>query len=104
MLLLREVTDESDAADGPLVYDWPLWITVRGHRVAYGGQELGVAPIPRNNYRDRHMYEKSSVVDSAGPPGLVLATPGGRHVYWAPDDLGTSVEEPPLQPPPAFGV
>ena len=68
--------------EGQLVFEWPLWLTTKGARVSYGGQELGLAPKLSNN--------------GAKLEGLILATPGGRHVYWAKEDLGTSVKEPPL--------
>ena len=63
---------------GP-VFEFPEWITVKGSRISYGGQELGIAPLSIN-----------------GEISLILATPGGRHVYWAADDIGTSASEPPL--------
>lgn len=64
------------------MFEWPLWLTTRGARVSYGGQELGVAPKLSSN--------------GGKLEGLILATPGGRHVYWAKEDLGTSAKEPPL--------
>ena len=33
-----------------------------------------------------------------GRISLILATPGGRHVYWEASDVGTSADEPPLPP------
>jgi hypothetical protein len=95
VLLLRQSAGGRDSTvDGALVYDFPLWVTVRGHRIAYGGQELGVSPVPRQSA----LTNRASCVGAGGPPGLILATPGGRHVYWAPIDLGTSVDEPPMEP------
>ena len=67
-----------------LVFDWPEWVTVRGKRISFGGQELGVAP-----------YDSGD-----GRVSLMLATPGGRHVFWSGSDISTSTSEPPLQPPP----
>ena len=67
-----------------MVFEWPEWITVKGHRISYGGQEVGVAPYDAGD----------------GKVSLVVATPGGRHVFWAADDIGTSQTVPPMQPPP----
>jgi hypothetical protein len=72
----QEAADES----GGLVFSWPEWVTTRGARVDYGGQENGVAAFE----------------DGAGQLGMIVATPGGRHVYWSQADLGTSVREPPV--------
>ena len=49
-----------------------------------GGQELGVAPVIST--------DGGGVLE-----GLILATPGGRHVFWAMEDLGLSSTEPPLR-------
>ena len=64
------------------MFEWPEWVTVGGHRISFGGQELGVAPIDTGD----------------GEVSLILATPGGRHVFWASRDIGTSRAEPPVQP------
>ena len=73
------------AAKGmPLVFEWPEWLTFGGFRLAYGGQETGVAPVEQPD----------------GRIGLIVATPGGRHVFWGADDIGTSRSVPPMQPPP----
>ena len=66
------------------VFEWPEWITVRGQRVAHGGQELGIAPL----------------VSADGAVSLILATPAGRHIFWDASEIGARSAEPPLQPPP----
>ena len=73
------------------MFEWPEWITVNGFRVAFGGQELGVAAVQQNH---------AAAVGTDARVSLILATPGGCHVFWDAKDLGTSVAEPPLQPPP----
>ena len=86
-LLMRQARAQRrrqpDGEADQLVFEWPEWITVNGSRVAFGGQELGIAPLRAAD----------------GGLGLVLATPGGGHIFWAAGDIGTSVTEPPLQPP-----
>ena len=78
ILLMRQ----SDAQHGnQLVFEWPEWITVNGSRVSYGGQELGVAPFDTGD----------------GKVSLILATPGGRHVFWRAADISTSKHEPPIK-------
>lgn len=74
----------STVARPRLIFDWPQWLTVRGFRIAFGGQELGISPFEDTAFNNE--------------PGLLLATPGGRHIFWATNDLGTSSVEPPLQP------
>jgi hypothetical protein len=95
VLLMRQTNRSSSSNSDPastgsgvqqqqqLVFEWPDWITVRGARLAYGGQELGVAPFDAGD----------------GKVSLIVATPGGRHVFWSARDIGTSSSEPPLQPP-----
>ncbi len=78
------LSDDPETQNGALVFDWPLWLTTKGYRVSYGGQELGIAPFTSND--GKRTLE-----------GLVLATPGGRHVYWSVEDLGLSSDEPPLR-------
>ena len=63
-----------------VVFEWPEWITVKGKRIFYGGQEIGVAPFDRGD----------------GKISLMVATPGGAHVFWAADDITTSTKEPPV--------
>ena len=79
VLVMRQIGQEGSQADGP-IFEWPEWITVRGTRISYGGQEIGVAPFDAGD----------------GMTSLIVATPGGRHVYWAARDLGTSQVEPPV--------
>ena len=76
---MRQLADKGSSGGGP-VFEWPEWVTVRGARVSYGGQELGVAPFDAGD----------------GKISLLVATPGGRHVFWAAKDLGTSRVEPPV--------
>jgi len=70
------------AGEAQLVFEWPKWLTVKGYRIGYGGQEVGVAPYDAGD----------------GNVSIIVATPGGRHVFWAAEDIGTADEEPPLQP------
>ena len=84
-LLMRQRRHASPGAAGQppqLVFEWPEWLSVRGHRISYGGQELGIAPIDVGD----------------GNVSLILATPGGRHVFWAAADISASKTEPPLKP------
>ena len=64
-----------------LVFEWPEWIAVNHSRVSYGGQELGISP-----------YDSGD-----GKVSLILATPGGRHVFWSAADITTSQTEPPIK-------
>lgn len=84
-LLMRQ-SNSSYHKTGQLVFEWPEWVTVDGYRVAHGGQELGIAPIDTGN----------------GAVSLILATPGGRHIFWDSTDIRTSTMEPPMQPPPTL--
>ena len=63
-----------------MVFQWPEWVTVRGKRLSFGGQEAGVSPYDNGD----------------GKISLIVATPGGRHVFWDAEDLGTSLSEPPV--------
>lgn len=80
---MRQSNSSSQPTDR-LVFEWPKWISVGGYRVAHGGQELGIAPLDTGN----------------GLVSLILATPGGRHIFWDSHDIGTSTTEPPMQPAP----
>ena len=82
ILLMRQIDQRTleSTVPGP-VFDWPEWVTTRGKRIFYGGQEAGVAPFYQNGTEQM---------------GLIVATPGGRHVFWAAEDLGTSKKEPPV--------
>jgi hypothetical protein len=84
VLLMRQ-RNASSGTPPQLVFEWPEWITVKGQRIAHGGQELGIAPMD---------------AQGDGKVSLILATPGGRHIFWASEDVGTSKSEPPMQPPP----
>ena len=44
------------------------------------GQEAGVSPYDNGD----------------GKISLIVATPGGRHVFWDAEDLGTSLSQPPV--------
>lgn len=83
VLLMRQIEDdpaeEERLEPKGLVFSWPEWVTVRGARVDNGGQENGIAAFDQGD----------------GQLGLIVATPGGRHVYWSQADLGTSSSEPP---------
>ena len=77
----RQLDKEARVGGLPsLVFGWPEWVTVRGARISYGGQENGVCAFARGD----------------GRLDMIVATPGGRHVYWASDDLDTSPHEPPV--------
>ena len=73
---------EPHAVTGQLVFEMPKWITFNGYRASFGGQELGIAPID---------------VDRDGKVSIILATPGGRHLFFHADALNISAVEPPLQ-------
>lgn len=77
VLLMRQAKNQP--AQSGLLFEWPEWVTVAGRRISYGGQELGVSTYGDNISQ-----------------GIVVATPGGRHVYWAAKDLGLSASEPPM--------
>ena len=62
------------------VFEWPEWVTVRGKRLSFGGQEAGVSPFDNGD----------------GKVSLIVATPGGRHIFLDAEDLGTSLSEPPV--------
>jgi hypothetical protein len=79
VLVMKQLVQKSSVGGGP-VFQWPEWVTTRGKRISYGGQELGVAPYDNGD----------------GKVSLIVATPGGRHVFWAAEDLGTSHVEPPV--------
>ena len=83
VLLMRQSNVSQQQSEtqsvGP-VFEWPLWVTARGARIAYGGQEAGVAPFDAGD----------------GKTSLIVATPGGSHVFWAAADLGTAAAEPPI--------
>lgn len=86
VLLMRQIDEpavhsemEERLEPTGLVFSWPEWVTVQGARVDYGGQENGIAAFDQGN----------------GQISLIVATPGGRHVYWSQADLGTSSGEPP---------
>ena len=60
------------------IFEWPEWVTVQGKRLSFGGQEAGVAPLDAGD----------------GELSLVVATPGGRHLFFAAADIGTATAEP----------
>ena len=47
------------------MFEMPQWLTFKGYRASFGGQELGIAPI--------HVHGDDGV-------SIILATPGGRSV------------------------
>ena len=87
VLVMRQIDQRREPqSDGPVAFEWPEWVTVRGKRISYGGQEAGVAPFHANG----------TIGDTIGETGLLVATPGGRHVFWESSDLGLSKAEPPV--------
>ena len=85
VLLMRQVAPQGQtrgvvtaALSEASIFEWPLWVTVRGKRLSFGGQEMGVAPFDAGD----------------GRLSLIVATPGGRHVFFAAADLGVSATEP----------
>ena len=86
VLLMRHWNNETrkqavDSAPEPTwVFQWPEWVTVRDKRLSFGGQEAGVSPYDNGD----------------GKISLIVATPGGRHVFWDAEDLGTSLSQPPV--------
>jgi hypothetical protein len=78
VLLMRQSQSQPDHSRR--TFEWPEWVTTDGRRISYGGQEVGMSPFDAGD----------------GRTSLIVATPGGRHVFWAADDLGLSTTEPPV--------